>query len=205
MRPGVHTPKERIQNDRSPGTGPYPAAYFTDSSLPAHTIYAPQTPPRDIKLPVFIFGNGGCGNVGTGFQNFLREVASHGFMAIANGAPAGTAGGGMRMGGQTKMTAMAESLNWTMKGGSDGKFGQVDSSKIAVGGQSCGGLEAYSASYHDDRVKTTLILNSGVIDAQKVYLLQELKAPVAMFIGGPKDIAYENVSMASLTPTTYAD
>jgi hypothetical protein len=58
---------------------------------------------------------------------------------------------------------------------------------------SCGGLEAYSASYHDPRVKTTLICNSGVIDEEKKYLLAELKVPVAYFIGGPKDIAYKNV------------
>jgi hypothetical protein len=192
MTPGVHTPKERVGDDKSPGTGPYPAAYFTDPSLPAHTIYAPKTVSKDMKLPVFIFGNGGCGNRGTGFQNFLREIASHGFMAIANGAPAGAEGAPMGM-GQTKMTAMTESLDWIMKGGAGGKLGVVDSSKIAAGGQSCGGLEAYSASYHDDRVKTTLILNSGVVDEKKVYLLKELKAPVGMFIGGPKDIAYENV------------
>jgi hypothetical protein len=61
---------------------------------------------------------------------------------------------------------------------------------------SCGGLEAYSASYHDSRVKTTLICNSGVIDEEKKYLLAELKAPVAYFIGGPKDIAYKNVCIA---------
>jgi hypothetical protein len=32
-----------------------------------------------------------------------------------------------------------------------------------------------------------------------------LKAPVAMFIGGPKDIAYDMVSKTSLTQTRYAD
>jgi dienelactone hydrolase len=192
MAPGKYSPKERTPNDNSPGTGPYPAAYFTDPSLAAHTIYAPKNPPKDMKLPAFVFGNGGCGNIGTGFQNFLREIASHGFIAIANGPPAGGAGGMMGK-GQTKMTAMTQSLDWIMKGGANGKFGQIDSSKIGVGGQSCGGLEAYSASYHDDRVKTTILLNSGVIDEQKTYLLRELKAPVAMFIGGPKDIAYVNV------------
>jgi hypothetical protein len=29
-----------------------------------------------------------------------------------------------------------------------------------------------------------MILNSGVINEEKVYLLQELKAPIAYFIGG---------------------
>ena len=81
-----------------------------------------------------------------------------------------------------------------MKGGANGKFGEVDSTKIAAPGQSCSGLEAYSANYHDERIKTTVLLNSGVIDKEKVCLLSELKAPVAQFIEGPKDVAYSNLS-----------
>jgi hypothetical protein len=126
--PGKDTPKERVGNDNLPGTGPYPAAWFTDDSLKAHTIYAPKSPPKDIKLPVLIWGNGGCGTSGLGFQNILREIASHGFIAIANGAPTGAFG-------QSKMTAMTESLDWVMAGGANGKFGTVDTSKIAAGGQ----------------------------------------------------------------------
>jgi hypothetical protein len=65
-------------------------------------------------------------------------------------------------------------------------------------GQSCGGLEAYSASYHDDRIKMTILFNSGVLDDSKKYLLKELKAPVAYFLGGPTDMAYVNVSSETL-------
>jgi hypothetical protein len=55
-----------------------------------------------------------------------------------------------------------------------------------------------STSYHDDRVKLTLMLHSGVIDESKTYLLKELnKYPIAYIIGGPKDIAYNNVSCYS--------
>lgn len=53
-------------------------------------------------------------------------------------------------------------------------------------------LSAYSTTYHDDRVKLTVLFNSGVIDSAKKYLLKELKAPVAYFLGGPLDIAYPN-------------
>jgi hypothetical protein len=55
-------------------------------------------------------------------------------------------------------------------------------------------IKAMSTSYHDDRVKLTLVLHSGLIDETKLYLLKELKAPIAYIIGGPKDIAYNNVS-----------
>jgi dienelactone hydrolase len=199
MAPGKYTPKARVPYEQSPGSGPYAADKFTDDSLPVHTIYAPKTPPAGQKLPVLIFGNGGCANVGTAFQNFLREIASHGFIALANGAPG--KGGFDFGGGQSKMSAMTASLEWASKGGANGKFGAVDTGKIAVAGQSCGGLEAYSASYREPRIKATILLNSGVIDADKVYMLQELKAPVALFIGGPKDIAYEMVSALSRVRT----
>jgi hypothetical protein len=52
-----------------------------------------------------------------------------------------------------------------------------------------------STSYHDDRIKLTLVLHSGVVQDEKAYLLKELnKYPIAYIIGGPKDIAYNNVS-----------
>jgi hypothetical protein len=47
-------------------------------------------------------------------------------------------------------------------------------------------------------VKRTVLFNSGVIDAEKRYLLKELKAPVAFFLGGPKDVAYPNVRSPSV-------
>jgi hypothetical protein len=51
-----------------------------------------------------------------------------------------------------------------------------------------------STSYHDDRIKLTLVLHSGVVEDSKAYLLKELnKYPIAYIIGGPKDIAYNNV------------
>jgi dienelactone hydrolase len=199
MAPGIHSPKTYIGDDKSPGSGPYPAVYpyLTDDSLPDHTIYAPKSPPKDIKLPAIIFGNGGCMNAGSMYQNILREIASHGFIVLANGAP-GKAGGGFSLAKQTSMKSMTESLNWIVSGGANAKFGQIDASKIAAAGQSCGGLEAYAASYHEDRIKQTILMNSGVIDEANVYLLAELKAPVALFIGGPKDVAYLNVSVPSL-------
>jgi hypothetical protein len=62
-------------------------------------------------------------------------------------------------------------------------------------------LEAYSASYHDDRIKLTILFNSGIIDGNKTYLLKELKAPVGFFLGGPLDVAYANVRFAATVLT----
>jgi hypothetical protein len=187
--PGKDSPKVSVAYKDSIPTGPYPADYSSDPTLPNHTIFAPKTPPKGVKLPVVIWGNGGCASAGTSYGNMLREIASHGFIVVANGGT--TASFSMQ---QTTMKYFSESLDWVTKGANGGKYGEVDVSKIATAGQSCGGLEAYAGSYHDERVKTVIVMNSGILDEEKRYLLNEFKVPIAYFIGGPKDIAYVNVS-----------
>jgi dienelactone hydrolase len=200
---GSESPKGR-GSPNDPGTGAYPAHMVSDPTLPGHTVYAPKSP-TNVKIPVVVWGNGGCIANGASFQGFLTEIASHGYLVLANGASGaaakgakgakGKAGGGMLGmfgGSSTKVSDLVASINWVEKG-SAAKYGNVDATKIAAAGQSCGGLEAYSVSYHEPRVKLTVLFNSGVLDDQKAYLLKELKAPVAYFLGGPKDIAYANV------------
>jgi acetyl esterase/lipase len=192
MKAGKLAPpmSQMVLNDKSPGSGPYPSNYTVDASLPNHTIYSPRSPPKDVKLGVIVWGNGGCVSDATVAQNLLREIASQGFIVLANGLPNG---GGQ----QTKMKSMRDSLAWMEKGGAGSKFGQIDPSKVASMGHSCGGLESYAASYHDNRIKNTILINSAVLDDSQRYLLAELKAPVALFIGGPNDVAYDSVSFTS--------
>jgi hypothetical protein len=51
----------RSVQDWSGGSGPYKAHYFTDPSLPNHTIYAPKVPVTGRKMPLIAWANGGCG------------------------------------------------------------------------------------------------------------------------------------------------
>lgn len=167
------------------GSGPYPADYETLSSLVNHTIYRPSTMPSE-RLPIFVWGNGGCAANGTGQINFLREISSYGFLVIANGAPNGS--------GSTTSSMLTQSIDWAVaenaRSGSK-YYGRLDTSKVAVGGWSCGGLEAYAVS-NDPRVTTTLIFSSGLLSDSDDYQLQRLTKPIAYFIGGPSDIAYPN-------------
>ncbi|MEU4420208.1 cellulose binding domain-containing protein [Actinoplanes sp. NPDC024001] len=167
------------------GSGPYPADYETSSGLPNHTIYRPQNLPAE-RMPVFVWGNGGCSGNGLSQQNFLREIASHGFLAIANGAPNGS--------GSTTAQQLTQSINWAVAENSrvGGKYyGRLDTTRIAAGGFSCGGLEAYAVS-GDPRVTTTTIFSSGLLNDADDYQLRRLTKPIAYFIGGPGDIAYPN-------------
>jgi hypothetical protein len=167
------------------GSGPYPADYETSSTLPNHTIYRPQTLPAE-RMPVFVWGNGGCSGNGLDQQNFLREIASYGFLAIANGAPGGS--------GSTNSSMHTASMDWAVaENNRQGSkyYGKIDTSKIAVAGWSCGGLEAYAVS-NDPRVTTTAIFSSGLLNDADDYQLRRLTKPIAYFMGGPSDIAYPN-------------
>jgi hypothetical protein len=202
----------------SPGSGPYSAHLLTEPSLPNHVIYAPKVPPPEkVKMPVLIWGNGGCTSSGTPYGPFLTEVASYGYIAIANGPPGGAPPSldvpsglplpgpngeqlyskeSMMGGGMSKVKDMLDAIDWVVKGNAK-KFGNVDTDTFITAGSSCGGLEAYSAAYKNPKVKLIGIYNSGVINAQKVPLLKELKAMVAYFEGGPLDMGYQNVSHRS--------
>src|SRR5215469_9717730 len=73
------------------GTGPYSAILETDPSLPTHTVYRPEDVSKvNGKMPIIAWGNGACVNNGLAHRNFLMEIASYGFLAIAIGPPQAT-------------------------------------------------------------------------------------------------------------------
>lgn len=139
-------------------------------------------------MPVIVFGNGACTFAGFRFANLLTELASQGYFIIAVGPP--VANGPTS---QANVPEMKAALDWAAAGGDNSTFGALDTSRIAVMGQSCGGLEAYSTAWRDDRVKILVILNSGILNQTNAPLLQDFKIPIAYFLGGPGDVAYPNV------------
>jgi hypothetical protein len=60
--------------------------------------------------------------------------------------------------------------------------------------QGCGGVEAYSASVLDPRVKVIGIHNTGVIDPGRRHYLKEIKQPIGYFYGGKSDFSESYVS-----------
>jgi len=146
-------------------SGPYEVVMEEDASLPDHTIYRPANLaafPKQDRLPIVTFSGPGCVPTGTAFRPFYTEVASHGFLIVANG-PAEPKPG-MGRGAQTKSSDHLASIDWAIaeNGRKDSKYYQrIDTSKVASMGQSCGGLQVLEIS-KDPRFTTLVLWNSGV-------------------------------------------
>jgi hypothetical protein len=203
------------------GSGRYKAVLTNDLSLPTHAIYRPKDLSAfggKTKLPVVIEGNGGCANSSEQLVSFLAEIASHGYFVIAVG-PIRDVVFGISSLSQTDSKSLLDAMDWIIAQNSlpgSPYYHKIDTGKIAVMGQSCGGLQALTVST-DPRVKTTVALNSGVIgnmtslaanissdkvsSDSKLKLsmpavqksdLKNLHAPVIYLVGGKNDIATAN-------------
>ena len=170
------------------GSGPFKAAMTTDASLPEHVIYAPANLDAAGKLPIISWGNGACIHAGNRFRTFLTEIASHGFLVISAGRledaalevgpqenpvvrrpgdppppPPIAVDPNSARARRSTVDHMRQAIDWALQQNmqASSRFrGRLDTSKIAVAGQSCGGgLSTQLAA--DPRVTTVGMFNSG--------------------------------------------
>jgi dienelactone hydrolase len=208
-----NTPGMKYVTPETPqGTGPYKAIMASDAGAQEFVFYYPA----DLKslgvakMPIVLWGNGSCTYVGNKFRNFLTEIASHGYLAIAGGP----------MGPPSAETITMASNNWTpsaigpkpppravdpsrprvtvdllSKGidwaiAENGRrestfYGKLDTTAVSVMGQSCGaGLAASFGG--DKRVKTL-----GVWSGGNKTLRDKITQP-SLYISGSElyDVAY---------------
>src|SRR5688572_29433080 len=175
-----------VQQTGNPPTGPFPIVIEHDPGLATHTIYRPRELTMD-DHPVLVWGEGGCAKNGLMFPEYLSEIASHGFVVIADGAPiarpaggAGAGGGGPPPGAggggppadrftMVNGTALVAAMDWLeaeSKKRNSRFYGKVDVERIAAMGMSCGGLMSYGAS-NDPRVATVGVWNSGLFEDER--------------------------------------
>jgi dienelactone hydrolase len=196
----------------APSSGPHAVVVEHDPGLETHTIYRPAELGPDPNH-VLVWGEGGCANNGLMFPEFLAEIASHGFVVIADGPPnppappAGRRGGGrgnappQASGGAPAAppriapdgTDLVAAMDWIEAEAANpaSRFYQkVEVSRIAAMGMSCGGLMSYGAS-NDPRVATVGIWNSGLLEPD-AGIFEGLHSSVIIVTGGESDIAYAN-------------
>ncbi|WP_188054149.1 hypothetical protein [Sphingosinithalassobacter sp. CS137] len=198
------------------GSGFYPAIAEARADAAGYTLYRPATLPN-ARLPLVLWGNGACRDNGLSASHFLREIASHGYIVVANGAPrrelpvaqeiapmpTRVPTPAERTPDETSVAQLLAAIDWAERANAtpaDPLYGRVDSDRIAVMGHSCGGLQALAAGA-DPRIDTVVAFASGVYERPgsgrsgvtiRKADLARLHTPVAYIIGGPEDIAYPN-------------
>ena len=201
----------------TPGTGAYPALTELDPELEGYVVYRPQdlAPFAGGKLGLFVWGNGACAADGTSVRQHLAEIASHGYLVIAPGGwksgpnareprdPPRAPGGPFET--PTTATDLAHALDWAIaEHGRTGSryLGLIDPAAIALGGFSCGGIQALRLA-DDPRIDTLVVQNSGILIDQppggaagemsmSKDQLKAIHTPVLYLLGGETDIAYAN-------------
>jgi hypothetical protein len=141
--------------------GPYDVTTEGAFGSLGHVIFYPSKLdafPKKDKLPVFVWGNGGCAIDSKAFAGFLTTVASHGFLAISTAAIEGAPRR------QANADDLRTAIDWAGKENArDGSplKGKIALDKVAVMGSSCGGFLSIEVGA-DPRVKTIGVFNAGV-------------------------------------------
>ena len=89
--PGKIRPVSYTQKGNPP-TGPNQVVIEQDPGLATHTIYRPANLTA-AKYPLLVWGEGGCAKNGLTFPEYLSEIASYGFVIVADGPPVQGGGG----------------------------------------------------------------------------------------------------------------
>jgi hypothetical protein len=178
------------------------------------------------SLPIVVWGNGACANAGNFFAPFLTEISSYGYLVIALGPIVQLNAAGFPPGPPvpprpqrsdptqpppnlpppaTHSAQLIEAINWAIaenqRTGSK-YYQRLDSKKIAVMGQSCGGVQAIEVA-PDPRITTAMIWNSGLFPKPTKMAggksmskddLESFHTPVAYISGDAQDIAFANAN-----------
>ncbi len=141
--------------------GPYQITSEKAFGAPGYLVFRPTVLdkfPKKDKLPVMVWGNGGCAIDSTRYSGFLTTIASHGFLVMGTLPLEGAARRQETADDVRGAIAWAEKEN--TRDGSPLK-GKIALDKVAVMGQSCGGFLSIALGA-DPRVKTIGVFNSGV-------------------------------------------
>jgi hypothetical protein len=196
------------------GTGPYPAIQEQIDSLPAHVIYRPAAITSVEELGLVVWGNGGCSDDGASSRLHLLELASHGYLVIANGEIYSGPGAKTRpvqpalaegelAPPRTTAAQMTAAIDWALTENdrqSSPFYKRINIKQVAASGFSCGGLQAIEIA-GDERISTLVLMNTGIFNEPIDRIpsmslgkeaLASIHTPTLYILGGEEDIAYQN-------------
>jgi hypothetical protein len=180
--------------DKPPTTGPLNPVIEVHPGFPDWTVYRPEPLSAETKHPIVVFGNGGCLLNGTLFGQWTLELASYGVVSVVDGKPQSKPTddpifNGIRSGPDGKPLVMA--MDWITAENErpcSMFYHKLDLEKIAVAGQSCGGMMTL-LSAGDKRVATALVLSSG-LSGDNTMLFSTYHAPMLFITGGTSDMLH---------------
>jgi dienelactone hydrolase len=143
-------------------------------------------PKRD-KLPVVVWGNGGCAIDAPRYSGLLETIASHGFLVITTAA-ASAAPDAPRRTSATSENLKA-GIDWAEKENARAGSplsGKINLKQVAAMGQSCGGRLSLELNAADPRVKAIGVFNAG-IKPDQYAVLARLHGPVLFINGHERD------------------
>lgn len=162
------------------------------------TVFRPADPQAvGQPMPVVAFGNGACQHTDIGeVTPLLTLIASKGIVVVDTGSVDGSDNGVPS--GQPIPSLLTDAITWAEgeQNRADSPLSQqLDLTRVATAGHSCGGLEALVAA-QDDRVSGVVSLDSGFFEDGSLGFprseLDKLHTPVMFMDGGPSDSAYTN-------------
>jgi dienelactone hydrolase len=170
--------------------GPYQITSEATFGSPGLRVFRPEALeafPKKDKLPVMVWGNGGCAIDSTRYSGFLTTIASHGFLVLGTIPQEGAARR------QENADDIRGAIGWAEKENARAGSplqGKIATDKVAVMGQSCGGFLSIALGA-DPRVKTIGVFNSGVQKPPSPYPtaddLPKLHGPVLLINGSTPD------------------
>jgi hypothetical protein len=164
--------------------GPYQPTREMAFGAPGLKVFRPEgidRISRNNRLPVVIWGAGGCAFDGPIYTGLLSTIASHGFLVITTAGRA-QEGFGDR---QSIVDDLTSAIDWAerenVRIGSP-LNGKIETKRIAAIGQSCGGGLAIELGA-DPRVATIAVFNYGTTGEA----LKKLHGPVLLVNGHESD------------------
>ena len=158
------------------GSGPYKAVLDRSAETPDYTLYHPANMEYAVKqggpLPLILWANGGCAWTSKGAENYLTEVASHGYMVVA----VGDYGANGQQFGMTDTEYQIHAIDVLQALNDNPKsafYQKIDMKNICAIGHSCGGGQALTTAIADKRVTSCIALNSGFSRQKPPFPVEE--------------------------------
>jgi len=178
-------------------TGSHQVAVETDPGLPQFTIFRPRDLGAGKKYPITAWGQGACSTNGLSNTEYCGQLASQGYLVIADGTPNGSGGG---CGSAYSMdlkggVCLLNAIKWAISENNNPcsqYYQSLDTTKTAAFGFSCGGIMAEGAGSMKDPVLSTFMpVSSGMTSANQT-VIDSFQTPVLFLEGGSSDMAYAN-------------